>query len=38
MQVIGRVGGEEMEIEGELKLAVLELAEAWEGGLRGIVS
>jgi phosphoribosylformylglycinamidine synthase len=35
--VIGRVGGTELEIVGQLKLAVSELRDAWAGGLAELV-
>jgi len=37
LRIIGRVGGEELEIAGELKVAVRELRSAWVGALAAYV-
>jgi phosphoribosylformylglycinamidine synthase II len=37
LQVIGRVGGEELEIEGELKVAISKLCTAWARGISTFV-
>jgi hypothetical protein len=36
-RIIGRVGGERLEIDGALELAVSELTAAREGGLAGLI-
>jgi phosphoribosylformylglycinamidine synthase len=36
-RVIGRVGGEELQVQGQFKLALSELREAWERGLAELV-
>ena len=37
LEIIGRVGGDQLELEGQLKLAVSDLREARERGLTGYV-